>query len=336
MEDRLKNYLGLLNDMYGKNITSNMTEYKNNKLFLKNAIELNKAMFAYDRIIKMEGCKGNFEDEKNSSCLNKYEKKGIDFFNRPMEFPGWLGNLDFNNDNPAKKLMIIGEAAGPANKTHVNISFGLGNLYINDKGNLNNPKTNKLFDQLEHEPIIQKSLNKWNLSSLKNYKSSLFNDLWKYLSEIFSDFFQIVKKNTYITDLVMCNNRSNEGIKGNAIWRSCIKNCVNNLLREIEYIRPRVILFQGNNSYHRLKRFIKKNIKEESVTEFYSDKNEYFFSKFPKFGKITFNDLEIVFLKIYHQKYVNSYMPNRNAERQKYKELTASLIKEKIIPLLES
>lgn len=86
------------------------------------------------------------------------------------------------------------------------------------------------------------------------------------------------------------------------------------------------------------KNFIKKNrniaFLEENpeISKYYPE--EYFFSKFLKFGKIDFYDFKSTFLKIYYHKYVNSYMLNRNDERQKYKNATRRLIKDKLVSFL--
>lgn len=335
MQERLEEYRNLLNSMYGKNLVSNLITLKNRSLIMRKPHELIKSVLSYDREVEeSRGCKGKIN---NNLCSDIYETNKFNFIDRPMEFPSWREGLNFNNKSPAKKLMIIGEAAGPSIKTHINICFGLSNLFIDEKGNLNNADTDSLFSQLSTDDTIKISLRKWGLGSLEEYKKGLINQLWIYLNELFSE---NIINDIYVTDLVKCNNRSGENKKGNFIWTFCIKNCLINLLSEIKLIQPEVIIFQGLKSYYGLKKELKKNNfnkKKDVISAYYQKYKEFKFSKSLKYGIIQFEDLdlEITFLRIYHQKYVNSYMPNQNDERQIYKDSIALLIKEKIIPILK-
>lgn len=333
MQERLEEYENLLNNMYGKRLVSNLTERKNNSLIMKKPHELIKIILSYNRKVEEnKGCKGTND---NNLCSDIYETNKINFIDRPMEFPSWHEGLTFNKKTPAKKLMIIGEAAGPTIITHINICFGLSNLYIDEEGDLNNADTDSLFSQLATDDIVKRFLRNWGLDSLEKYKKGLINQLWKYLNELFSRDIKSIINDIYITDLVKCNNRSEEKKKGNLIWKSCIKNCLKNLLKEIKLIRPEIIIFQGLKSYYKLRSELGKNNfseKNEVISAYYEKYKEFKFSKYLKYGIIQFNDVDLTvnFLTIYHQSYVNRRMSNQNGKRQIYKELTADLIREKL------
>ncbi len=68
--------------------------------------------------------------------------------------------------------MTIGEAAGPAISTIINIPYGLGNLYINEEGVMENENTLNLFEDLkttEIEPYLDELIKKSRRKIIKLY-----------------------------------------------------------------------------------------------------------------------------------------------------------------------
>ena len=129
--ERLEEYCKLLKAIYGKRLLEYFTTKDENlqTLTMNNEANNQLKVKGFDRS-EGEGC---------DICKDKFRNKE-NFYKRNLEFPGWIGNLNFSNNTPAKEIMIIGEAP-PRLKVQVNIAFGLGYFPIDTDGNLG-------FDQL--------------------------------------------------------------------------------------------------------------------------------------------------------------------------------------------
>lgn len=299
---RLETYCTLLEDIYGKRIVEAFTTKNENSLTLTMNNEANnqKAKKEYDRK-DGEGCK---------ICQTDFEKikeNKFNFFKRNLEFPGWIGDLDFSGTTPAKEIMIIGEAPTTlkAQVDQINIVFGLGLYPIESNGKLN-------FDQLKktyfgEETRLKKIINNQNDK----------NQLWEYLNRLFSEKLDVLKPKIYITDLCKCDAEKNE-----CIWEACRDKY---LIKEIELINPNLIIFQGGDSYASVKRYLKSKLIKYTFIKKYR-------KIYPKlgFGKFPFNGKDIYFFKINHQ----AYWLGRYAsisDRTDYINQYKKFIKEKIL-----
>lgn len=143
---RIKDFIYIFLNHYGEEILSNLANYnsdsfdiKTEKLhFEENKSKINEFLIKYRRS-KSSGC-------NNPKCIEIF---GKEFLNRPQEFSAWRGDLDFRRNTPAKSVMMIGEAAGPAISTCINVPYGLSNLHINDKGVMENEKTIEMFEDFK-------------------------------------------------------------------------------------------------------------------------------------------------------------------------------------------
>lgn len=279
--------------MYGINILTELLIKNGNTICLKNSRKLTKALIPYYRD-ETEGCQ---------LCKAKFKSKTstINFHERPMEFPGFINPLDFEKDH-AKEVMIIGEAAGPTILTKLNIAFGLGWFHINENGEMNNKKTveefspaslnddkdvyNKLKTIFNDKDDYQELLKKF----VKNNTDTKF---WEYFSFFFSDKFEKLKENVYITDLVKCNEKDNK------VWVNFQSECFDNFLKEeIKLINPRLIIFLGASSYEHVKKHsgFKEQISPTEQNKLPADLKE-------------FNFLNRDFLKKYYESKINNLKP---------------------------
>ena len=144
---RVEEYHKFLINIYDENIVNMFTSRKGTSLeFNADQIELNKFLIVYKKSRSVcRDCQKVFNDY-GVRLRRQNSKIRLNFEQRPMEFPNWLGSLDFKNPH-AKDIMVIGQAAGPDIQTNINISYGLGNLFscIEQNGTINKEKINLLF-----------------------------------------------------------------------------------------------------------------------------------------------------------------------------------------------
>lgn len=305
---RITKYEKLLREKYGSRVFDALfrVDYENNTVsFIKDKIALNKFIIEYKR--NNEGC-------KNLNCKNFFDKKNLLFSERPMEVPGFLKTINFNDEDRTALIMMIGEAAGPTISTHLNLSYGLLNLYINDDGSWNEEKNKQIFSQLG-KIISDKGLSNLRLpkaDKLEKYRKSIEeHNLWIYLAEVFGKSFPFVKENLYLTDLSKCNDKENK------IWSSCFKECINFLYEEVQLVKPLLIIFLGGRSKKYFMKLLedkrervfagKLNGKEFNLEKYYDED----FKALRFFKSFRVCNLPVFMINIYH---------NRNYfEKEKFK-----------------
>jgi len=322
--NRLEKYCKLLEDIYGESIVKSFTTRNENDFMLKmnNEAHNQKAKKDYDRM-DGEGCKICQTDFRN-------EKK-INFFKRILEFPGWIEYLNFAGTTPAKEIMIIGEAPTTL-KDQINIAFGLGYYPIERDGKLN-------FDQLKKTYSGEQKLLKTIINNQINK-----NKLWEYLNDLFSGKLNKIKPKIYITDLCKCNDDIKSKIKkeqkNTKIWEIC---CKNYLIKEIELINPKLIIFQGWSSYKYLKKYLKdkdiilpKNAisNSDNIKKYYPIHKEYSKTSLcynPFYGKFSLNGNQIHFFVIYHQVNFTSDSNRNKCNRNDYIARHKEFVKKEIL-----
>lgn len=204
--------------------------------------------------------KKDYDREKGEGCKTCKDKfrneNNKNFFKRNLEFPGWIEYLNFSGTIPAKEIMIIGVEPPPL-KDQINISFGLGLYPIQNDGKLNIQGLGK-------------------------------NELWEYINQLFLGKLDVIKQKIYITDLCKCNDHTEK----KEMWSKCLTKC---LIEEIKLINPKLIIFQGWDSYKYLMNFLfHKGLREEPDFS----KN---LSDDPHYDMLCFNQKEIHFFTIIHQ-----------------------------------
>lgn len=284
--DRLDTYCKLLEGIYGKRIVELFTIKNENtlKLTMNNEEDNQKAKRDYVRK-EGEGC---------STCQSIF--RNPNFFKRNLEFPGWIGYLNFSGTIPAKEIMVIGEAPTPLEE-QINIAFGLGLYHIERDGKLNADQLKEIYKQVKR------------------------NKLWEYLNLLFLKRLDIIKSKIYITDLCKCNDdieKDGNLNKNQRMWTKCFSKC---LIKEINLINPSLIIFQGWDSYKYVMKYLEEHGLIESKREFYS--NQLQSGKFPLNGK------NIYFFKIHHQAYFYSRL--KDYERSNYINQNLQFIEKEIL-----
>lgn len=317
--NRLEDFCKLLDNIYGKEVVSLFTTQNdsNDTLSMNKEAHNQKSIKDYKRK-DGEGCEICYMDFRNKET----------FFKRNLEFPGWVEKLNFSKTNPAKRIMIIGEAPPPLVE-QINIAFGLGYLPIERDGNLNFVQLRKTYKGEE------KRVNKIISNQTKK------NKLWVYLNLLFSDKLNKIKPMIYLTDLCKCNDDNSSG-KNEKIWKKCRDNY---LIKEIALINPSLIIFQGWSSYVYLRDYLKceKIIKSEGEilqnVELinkryyreevgYSKKSLYYN---PFYGKLPFNGKHIPFFIIFHQSNFTNQKKKKKYNRTDYINRHSEFVKEKIL-----
>ena len=327
--NRLDKYYKLLGNIYGERIVKKFTTKNENSQTLEmNDIANNQKEKKNYYRKDGEGCK---------ICKDKFRNENnINFFKRILEFPGWIGYLNFAGTAPAKEIMIIGEAPTTL-KDQINIAFGLGLYPIDSYGKLD-------FEQLKQTYVGEKKL----LDKIKTNQTSK-NKLWEYLNLLFSGKLNDIKSKIYITDLCKCNDDiKKEFTKDNKIrykldkneemWKKCLTEC---LIKEIELINPSLIIFQGGKSYKFVMRYLKSKGLIKSITSIIEKTEDYypklgepdFYEKSysrPCFGKFPFKGKHMYFFKIYHQAAFNLGFLNIS-DRNNYIKQNNQFIEKKIL-----
>ncbi len=315
--NRLEKYCALLEHIYGKSIVELFTVNNKNdlKLIMKNEYDNQIAKKDYQRK-ENEGC---------DACESVFRNK--DFSKRILEFPGWIGGLNFTGTTPAKEIVIIGEAPTTL-KDQINIAFGLGLYPIERDGKLNTDQVKEIYskEQTQLKIILDQHVKK--------------NRLWEYLNLLFLKKLDVIKPKIYITDLCKCNDdivKDGNLNKNQSMWTKCLSEC---LIEEIKLINPSLIIFQGWSSYLNVMDYLeeqgliksKREILEN--TECYYPKPgepDYYKKSYynPKFGKFPLNGKNVYFFRIYHQAYffrrLNDY------ERSNYINQNLQFIEKKVL-----
>lgn len=198
----------LLENIYGPIIVDKLLE-KNNLLFKKDIIdELNSF-----RRVKEGGC---------VLCELLYsevrsQKAATKFINRNMDFPSWLGDLEKSK----KEIILLGESVTPSfqddgalkSNRKINLAFQLGTLV----------KARKTFENI-----------------IKLTSKSKTKQFWTKLNLLFKGSSDIWLNKLYITDIAKCNADKNPLI--------CVPCGMKFLMRELEFIKPKIILIQGRTA----------------------------------------------------------------------------------------
>jgi uracil-DNA glycosylase family 4 len=227
-------------------------------------------------------------DEGCQNCQELVPKRS--FLERRMDFPSWKGLLNFEKKH-VKQLMIIGEDVSPIAPYVLNVAYGLGRYDISEDG-------------------------------VVKAKEEKRNKLWVHLEAIFDGNLDLVLKNVYVTDISKCNVKTKQKKHKKNLWDKCSKNF---LLREMELINPKVVIFQGRTAYEYTKSIHSLKMKEEDITSYFGN------NFFPKFGKIALSKNEMKFMRIYHTSNANQCYNHLNK-----KEGFKKLVKDRVMPLLES
>lgn len=314
---RIGDFYKNLIDIYGHEITDSLIEKQNNVLSFKQD-RLGRTKF----LIEYYLCLGKKKFNQIDSCDLCKQIFGIDFKDRPFEFSNWRGVLDFNKKN-IKDIMIIGEAAGPGIKTHLNFSYGLCNLPIESNGIMDWNKINSEFTKIEKEILLSKLYKKSEvhkiISKLRS-KKAVKHKLWQYLYEIFSESetdLEMLLNSLFITDMVRCNLGKTPKWQSNTIWEECINNCKQYFIEEVKLINPKLILITADSTYNTFTKFLKDENIEISLSD------EIDFDKYLKsflgrhFGKFTLYGNTIYFYHIYHNKRYDRL--EKHEERPLYK-----------------
>jgi len=309
----------VVDNLFERNTSDNLISYKQDK------IGLTRFIISYFLDLKKKDQSQIKSCDKCESIFKKY------FKNRPFEISNWRGNLDFNRKN-IKDIMIVGEAAGPGIKSHLNYSYGLCNLPIEYNGVINWEHVEELYKNIEDTIKKEKKYN-WNYVEAEITKiftkRSINHKLYEYLYEIFAEPYQNLEKllnSLYITDMVRCNLSEKPGWKSNSIWRKCIDNCKDYFFEEIRLIIPKLILITADSTYETFTSLLEG----DNITINFLETSEYL-KNFPsrKFGYFLLGGNKIYFYQIYHNK--KYYQLEKKEVRPTYKKQNSSLFSKEIM-----
>ncbi len=325
---RLNDFFNLLLKIYGGDIVDNIFEKStSNNLISFNRDEIGLTKFIIEYYLDLKN--------KNQSQIKSCRKcEGIfkEYFkNRPFELSNWRGKLNFNRNN-VKDIMLVGEAAGPSIKSHLNYSYGLCNLPIEYNGVVNWERVEGLCRNVEDMIKEEKKYN-WNEAKAEITriftKKSINHKLYEYLYELFAEPYQNLEKllnSLYITDMVRCNLSEKPEWKSNSIWRNCIDNCKDYFFEEIRLIIPKLILITADST---CKTFISL-LKGARIKINFLDASK-FLKNFPsrKFGYFLLDGNKIYFYQIYHNK--KYYQLEKKEVRPTYRKQNSLLFSKEII-----
>lgn len=325
---RLNDFFKLLVKIYGGDIVDNLFERSaSNNIISYKRDEIGLIKFIIEYYLDLK----NKNQSQIKSC-RKCEGVFKEYFkNRPFEISNWRGNLDFNRNN-AKDIMIVGEAAGPGIKSHLNYSYGLCNLPIEYNGVINWECVEELYRNVED--TIKKEKN-YNENDVKTEitkiitKRSIKHKLYEYLYEIFAAPYQNLEKflnSIYITDMVRCNLSTKPEWKSNSIWRNCIDNCKDYFFEEIRLIIPKLILITADSTYGTFTSLLEG----ASIPINILDISKYL-KNFPsrKFGYFLLDGNKIYFYQIYHNK--KYYQLEKKEVRPTYRKQNSLLFSKEIM-----
>ncbi len=271
-----KTYLDFLNYKYGNEVVKALTTLESDNLIrLKGGdsseIYVNNK-FQQNIISKIDELLGDKILDFNANTFGDWA----------FDFPGWIGDLRFNEYSSNKEIMVIGMEPHIENRDF-QVCYGLRDL--NDEGDLLGGNNKNLYKNIidvfgDYESLAE-------LSTIRNYDDVL--------------------NKVYITDL--CHF----AIKGKAKEIFKVKNwkrirnqiALDLLEKEIKFIKPKFILSQGTE----VSNFIEKNffrgtdyelISQLEPKDFNMNLGERRFKNFPKFTKYAFNGLTIAHIKLPH------------------------------------
>lgn len=289
-----KEYLQLLEEMYGKHITE--TLLKPDKL------ELQKGSA---NTLYTQGYLG-LNVEKVRDLIEKYTPKNSHIVSGrewAFDFSGWIGELDFSNDS-VKEIMVVGMEPH-IGKRDFQAAYGLRETGNNEFGEL---------DEYSPNTFLWKNLNGF-FGQSEDYKSKEFLNRF------------------YITD--MCHfaeqGKANlvQKIKGWSKVREAIAAIF--LKREIELIKPKYIISQGNDVANFIEyKFLNKVgqiIAKKSTSDFRTELPPQCANS-PKFKKYEVNGRTIVHLRLPHLASGNGNYFWIPAQKEKRKIRIAGLKKE--------
>ncbi|UYP44187.1 hypothetical protein NEF87_000472 [Candidatus Lokiarchaeum ossiferum] len=211
-----RKYKRLLQSIYGKDFTDRILNY-NIRIKSENIISTLNKYYRNDQKRCMK-CKEYY------NRLNIIEKR--DFSQRNMDFPAWLGNLDYTLEKGKpyrKNIMIIGES----------VTSKFKNKKMKSGNNLSNKRINNICFELG---TITKDFSESNdpedLISI-----SVF---WAKIQEMFQIHSPEFLNNFYLTDVGKCDCNKNHYM---------LFTCgMNYLLKEIKFIHPKIILIMGRRA----------------------------------------------------------------------------------------
>ena len=321
--NRFNKYVEILKELYGASNLKNIFQIDDKNLTLrifKDKTHLNKFLINYNRtdLNADQGCKGaNVLISENQLKLCSDDNIFRNYFlSRPMEIPGFEGFLDFNK-NIVKKIFVIGEAAGPGILTHLNITYGLGNFPIDKVGNMDLSIISKVISNLNKQNLkrflqqIEERLGIKNMSETRAselMESHLSHKLWQYLRICLANDFNDLKSEFYISDICKCNDDTKEKPnKNERLWIPCQSKY---LLKEIELINPKLIIFLGGSPFESLKKAKReieidftianfrnkflhtlKKTKDQLTTEENKIYEKFIPKTIPKYGRITLKEI---------------------------------------------
>ena len=199
--DYLMEFIKLMKKIYGKTYFEENWIRKNDTLErreVENDCE-NEKQNRYLLRVKdhCTECKDLFKQLEEE--LKKKNKKWI----QKMDFPGWWGPLIFKDNEPVKKIMIIGYEP---------------NAPLKD----------------ENEDMIQITYDMGIRDEESNYVTGDMEEYLKYfnLMDMIEDL--------YLTDRCKCYNGGDKRKR-----KECFKKCKEYLIKEINLIRPELIIFHG-------------------------------------------------------------------------------------------
>ncbi|HEA70461.1 MAG TPA: hypothetical protein ENH98_00895 [archaeon] len=312
MNKRLDDYKNLLNSIYGEEVTDFLTKISNGK-------ELQLISFK-DNLKEFLDFKRDTSTDCNE-CIKKKKyipqelKKTTFFKNKIMEFPCWHTDhpLDFSKDS-VKKYMIIGKDPGPDIRSDIHSAYEL-NLFDLDK------EQNNIMDEFK-EIVKNPSYIDYTIHSNSSKGAKLF----PYLKNLFLDKYDNLLKSLYITDVCKCLFGYEGENKGRdvAVRNFCFQECG---IKEIEIIKPKLIIFQGDDGCESFSKFAKKreeikiDNKKEIVNKYFDQNIQDMGIKNRMFGHISINGQQIKFIKIYHSSKLNYPTEKRKISLKAYQKL---------------
>jgi hypothetical protein len=266
MKQRKEEFKTFLDHNFGKYITD--------ILLNKNTLSLNQGRSCD----LYEG-----DEEKNKEQVLKLVEKSnhdeIKKFNWAFDFPGWIGELDFNKEN-VKDILVIGMEPhiGEGTRT-AQVTYGLRETANNEFCELGEHLGNRRL---------------WNnLNSLFNNNDNYYLEERYKNNQIDKDFFSQI----YITDL------AHFAVKGKAKdakitnWKKIRKeNADRYISRTIELIRPKYIVSQGKD----VSNYINKLLRNQEKTNFEWNSSCFSDNRFPNFKCFKVNDNDIIHIILPH------------------------------------
>lgn len=244
-------YEKFLSRIYGDKTVRGFTKIENNKVVLK---KLRENRYTFQKEFRhskssFNGCFlcNNIYDNVNS-IKSQLRTVPDEFVERTMEFPGWLGNLDFDKVR-RKKIVLIGEDVSPRVIDQIHVAYDFGCHPITKREILRTDFFVYLI-AIFIQPEILKNLNtEWDLRE-----------------------FQRILKEIYVTDTSKCHalkfqklvNKDDKTLlkklrkNTRQIWDNCSSQYLNH---EINFIDPEIILCMGKIA----NKYCLKNLKKTKL-----------------------------------------------------------------------